>query len=116
MGAARALLGKRVFLEATIQGAAEGESTGGRMVFKLFDDVVPKTAKNFRALCTGEMGDSAVSGKPLHFLGTPFHRVIPGFMAQGGDTTSGDGFGGESIYGQKFADENFDIPPIARGQ
>merc|ERR1739849_15615 len=80
----------------------------GRLEFELFDDVVPATAENFRALCTGEKGKGK-SGKNLHFKNSFFHRVIPEFMAQGGDFTKGNGTGGESIYGDKFKDENFNI-------
>ncbi|WAS98580.1 peptidylprolyl isomerase [Nannocystis punicea] len=93
----------RVYFDITIGGAP-----AGRIVFELFADVVPKTAENFRALCTGEKGVGR-SGKPLHFKGSPFHRIIPGFMCQGGDFTRGNGTGGESIYGEKFADENFKL-------
>jgi len=83
-----------------------GDKPAGRVVMELFADTCPKTAENFRALCTGEKG-MGKQGKPLSFKGSSFHRVIPGFMCQGGDFTRGNGTGGESIYGEKFADETF---------
>ncbi|CAJ0749799.1 12900_t:CDS:10, partial [Entrophospora sp. SA101] len=93
----------RTYFDIEIDGQREG-----RIVFELFDDIVPKTAENFRALCTGEKGTGA-SGVPLHYKGCIFHRVIKEFMVQGGDFTLGDGRGGESIYGEKFEDENFKL-------
>ena len=91
----------RVFFDVKM-----GEEALGRIEMELYPNVVPKTAENFRQLCTGEAG-MGKKGKPLHYKGSTFHRVIPGFMLQGGDFTNGDGTGGESIYGEKFPDENF---------
>ena len=78
-----------VFFDITIGGSSKG-----RIEMELRADVVPKTAENFRQLCTGEKGVGR-SGKVLHFKGSSFHRVIPKFMCQGGDFTRGDGRGGE---------------------
>eukprot|EP00929_Paragymnodinium_shiwhaense_P115459 TRINITY_DN8435_c0_g1_i1.p1 TRINITY_DN8435_c0_g1~~TRINITY_DN8435_c0_g1_i1.p1 ORF type:complete len:286 (-),score=66.42 TRINITY_DN8435_c0_g1_i1:94-951(-) len=92
-----------VFMDVEVRGeGSRGRvEASGRLEIELFADVVPKTAENFRCLCTGE------KGKDLHFKGATFHRIIPGFMAQGGDITHGDGTGGKSIYGATFADESF---------
>ena len=98
-----------VYFDITIDG-----KSAGRIEMTLRADVVPKTAENFRALCTGERG-MGIQGKPLHFKGSSFHRVISDFMAQGGDFTRGNGTGGESVYGEKFADENFDLKHTGPG-
>ena len=92
----------RVFFDVT-----EGGEPLGRIEMELYAKVTPKTAENFRCLCTGEKGIGKTTGKPLHYKGVPFHRVIKDFMLQGGDFSNRNGTGGESIYGAKFADENF---------
>ena len=99
----------KVFFDCTING-----QNAGRITMELYADKCPKTAENFRALCTGEKGGGK-SGKPLCYKGSSFHRVITEFMAQGGDFTAGNGTGGESIYGMKFPDENFTVKHSGRG-
>lgn len=84
-----------------------GGRNTGRIIIELFYDAVPKTADNFRALCTGEKGSGTRSKRPLHLKGTKFHKIVAGFICQGGDITRGNGTGGESIYGGSFEDESF---------
>jgi peptidylprolyl isomerase len=94
-----------VFFDISISGAKTG-----RVTMELFNDAAPQTVENFRALCTGEKPNARVAGgkyTKLHYKGSQFHRIIPGFMCQGGDFTKGDGTGGISIYGDKFRDECF---------
>ncbi|XP_018321567.1 peptidyl-prolyl cis-trans isomerase G isoform X2 [Agrilus planipennis] len=92
----------RCFFDVSIGGLQSG-----RIIFELFNDVVPRTCENFRCLCTGEKGEGENTKKPLHFKDSIFHRVVKDFIIQGGDFSNGNGTGGESIYGGTFEDENF---------
>ncbi|EGG04584.1 uncharacterized protein MELLADRAFT_37272 [Melampsora larici-populina 98AG31] len=99
------MLNPRTFFDFSIH---QGEPR--RVIFELFKDVVPKTVENFRALCTGERGMSTQNPEtPLWFKDSVIHRIVPGFMIQGGDFIQHNGKSGESIYGGEFEDENFDL-------
>ncbi|KAG0143384.1 hypothetical protein CROQUDRAFT_661274 [Cronartium quercuum f. sp. fusiforme G11] len=99
------MINPRTFFDFSIH---KGEPR--RVIFELFKDVVPKTAENFRALCTGERGMSIKApDRPLWYKGSAIHRIVPGFMIQGGDFIHNNGKSGESIYGDEFEDENFDL-------
>jgi cyclophilin family peptidyl-prolyl cis-trans isomerase len=118
----------RVWMDISIGG-----KHAGRIIFELFAEALPRTCRNFRALCTGEMGISPRTGKPLCYRGSPFHRAVntdddapqylregadgtgrnfeiwKGMFVQGGDIEHGDGTGSESIYGPAFEDEGFEF-------
>ncbi|KNZ81180.1 Peptidyl-prolyl cis-trans isomerase H [Termitomyces sp. J132] len=96
-----------VFMDINI-----GETPAGRLKMELHSDIVPRTAENFRQLCTGEY---RVNSRPQGYKGATFHRVVPNFMCQGGDFVKGDGTGSFSIYGDKFPDENFKEKHIGPG-
>lgn len=100
----------RVFFDFAI-----GTELVGRVIFELFNDTAPKTVENFRALCTGEKGISAVSQCPLYYKNSIIHRSISDFMIQGGDFTKRNGTGGESIYGGNFPDEDLSRPLDTEG-
>ena len=108
-----------MFFDIEIDGQSAGRIVMGLLdnAFSLtlrFGKTVPKTVENFRALCTGEKG-AGRKFEPLWYKGSVFHRIIPNFMIQGGDITAGNGTGGESIYGERFPDENFKLKHTGPG-
>ena len=108
-----------MFFDVEIDGQSAGRIVMGLLDPRIslthrFGKTVPKTVENFRALCTGEKGVGQ-KNKPLWYKGSVFHRIIPNFMIQGGDITAGNGTGGESIYGERFPDENFKLKHTGPG-
>eukprot|EP00375_Theileria_parva_P003933 XP_766620.1 cyclophilin [Theileria parva strain Muguga] len=99
----------RVFFDISIAGRR-----AGRMVFELFMDKLPYTAENFRCLCTGETGLGYYL-RPRWYKNTPIHRIVTGFMCQGGNFNTGNSYGGESIYGQYMRDESYTYLHSKRG-
>eukprot|EP00804_Cyclotella_cryptica_P006591 CCRYP_008581-RB/>CCRYP_008581-RB protein AED:0.08 eAED:0.08 QI:122/1/1/1/0.66/0.57/7/2460/155 len=96
----------KVYLDVVIQ---EEEPIRGRITIGLFGKTAPKATENFRSLCACDKGNGKISGKPLCYKGTKFHRIIPNFLVQGGDISYANGVGGESIYGGYFEDESFEV-------
>lgn len=102
---------RRAFLDVSVDGRP-----AGRIVLGLYGDVAPRTVENFLGLSRGFVKDAGTwNQERVSFEGTPFHRVIPGFMIQGGDVTQHNGMGGTSIYGSKFRDENFKLKHSGAG-
>ncbi|KAI0049003.1 hypothetical protein FA95DRAFT_1571552 [Auriscalpium vulgare] len=95
----------RVFMDFAVDSTPVG-----RVIFELYNDTAPKTSENFRVLCTGEKGISPLSQLPLYYKNSIIHRTIPNFMIQGGDFTTHNGTGGESVYGGTFPDEDLTRP------
>jgi peptidylprolyl isomerase len=93
-----------VYFDVSING-----TPAGRIEFELFNDITPRTAENFRALCTGERGENYRTKHRLWYKDNKFHKIIPGQLIQAGDITTGDGSGGDSIFYGSFKDENFHV-------
>ncbi|RYG60568.1 peptidylprolyl isomerase [archaeon] len=103
----------RIFFDVSFDDTQATQQTD-RIIIGLYGDIAPQTVKNFKTLCDGQL-KSAKTAQQLSYQGSKFHRVIPGFMIQGGDFTKKDGTGGESIFGSPFADESFALKHTGLG-